>query len=144
MYKWVINIIIIAIISAFLSSIGLKIIVNNDVMMTLYTVSGIMFSIGLGLIVSFNLSEIKHPIYLKEIRENIKKVRNSFIFSFICLTVFFVIIQCLDEFDLSFLFFNSKIFVALTLLHSIVYYIYNFLSIQKLNDDILDKINRSR
>lgn len=144
MYKWVINIIIIAIISAFLSSIELKIIVNNDVMMTLYTVSGIMFSIGLGLIVSFNLSEVKNSTYLKEIRENIKKVRNSFIFSFICLTVFFVIIQCLDEFDLSFLFFNSKIFVALTLLHSIFYYIYNFLLIQELNDDILDKINRSR
>lgn len=144
MYKWVANILIIAIISALLSLAKVKIIVNNDVMMTLYTVSGIMFSIGLGLVVSFNLSEVKNPNYLRKIRINIKKVRDSFICSFICLTIFFVIIQCLDEFNLFFLFFNSRIFVAMTLLHSIVYYIYNFLSIQKLNDDILDKINSSR
>ena len=34
---------------------------------TLYNVSGIMFSIGLGLIVSFNLSGIRNREYIKEI-----------------------------------------------------------------------------
>lgn len=38
---------------------------------TLYNVSGIMFSIGLGLIVSFNLSGIRNREYIKEIRKNI-------------------------------------------------------------------------
>lgn len=41
---------------------------------TLYNVSGIMFSIGLGLIVSFNLSGIRNREYIKEIRKNIHSV----------------------------------------------------------------------
>lgn len=144
MYKWVINIIVIAIISVLISLSGLKITVNEAVMMTLYTVSGIMFSIGLGLIVSFNLTEVKNPIYLSKIRKNIKRVRDSFICYFICLTILFVIIQCLDDLRFSFLFFNFRVFVAITLLHSIIYYIHNFLLIQELNDDILDKINKTK
>lgn len=144
MYKWVINIIVIAIISVLISLSGLKITVNEAVMMTLYTVSGIMFSIGLGLIVSFNLTEVKNPIYLSKIRKNIKRVRDSFICYFICLTILFVIIQCLDDLRFSFLFFNFRVFVAITLLHSIIYYIHNFLLIQELNDDILDKINETK
>ncbi|MBI0028543.1 MULTISPECIES: hypothetical protein [unclassified Gilliamella] len=144
MYKWVINIIVIAIISVLISLSGLKITVNEAVMMTLYTVSGIMFSIGLGLIVSFNLTEVKNPIYLSKIRKNIKRVRDAFICYFICLTILFVIIQCLDDLRFSFLFFNFRVFVAITLLHSIIYYIHNFLLIQELNDDILDKINETK
>ena len=144
LYKWVINIIVIAIISVLISLSGLKITVNEAVMMTLYTVSGIMFSIGLGLIVSFNLTEVKNPIYLSKIRKNIKRVRDAFICYFICLTILFVIIQCLDDLKFSFLFFNFRVFVAITLLHSIIYYIHNFLLIQELNDDILDKINETK
>lgn len=43
---------------------------------TLYNVSGIMFSIGLGLIVSFNLSGIRNREYIKEIRKNIANIRD--------------------------------------------------------------------
>ena len=46
---------------------------------TLYNVSGIMFSIGLGLIVTFNLSGIRNREYIKEIRKNIANIRNIFI-----------------------------------------------------------------
>ena len=46
---------------------------------TLYNVSGIMFSIGLGLIVTFNLSGIRNREYIKEIRKNIANIRDIFI-----------------------------------------------------------------
>lgn len=57
---------------------------------TLYNVSGIMFSIGLGLIVSFNLSGIRNREYIKEIRKNIANIRDIFISYFIISTLIYI------------------------------------------------------
>lgn len=125
-------------------------------MNTIYTVSGIMFSIGLGLIVTFNLQGIKNKTYIKKIRQNLKDVRSTYILYFAISTICFVIdkyfreidntiikesiisINLTDSFTLNF---NVAVFLGLLMFYSILYFIINFLAIQKLNDDIFDKLN---
>lgn len=66
---------------------------------TLYNVSGIMFSIGLGLIVSFNLSGIRNREYIKEIRKNIANIRDIFISYFIISTLIYIYIPVFNKFN---------------------------------------------
>ena len=116
---------------------------------TIFTVSGIVFSLGLGLIVTFNLSSIKNKKYIAEIRKTLNKVRNSFIFYFIVTVVCYILDKYLrDKCIISLPLFKMKnlqielnyaIFFCVLMFYSIAYYVINFLNIQKLNDDIFDK-----
>lgn len=111
---------------------------------TLYNVSGIMFSIGLGLIVSFNLSGVRNRKYIKEIRKNIVNIRNIFIYYFIISTFIYITYSYIGvmEFKYKWLYIkiDTSIFACMFLLFSIMYFTINFLSIQKLNDEIFDRI----
>lgn len=120
---------------------------------TIFTINGIMFSIGLGLISNFNLQGIKKKSYLRDIRKNISSVRNSFIWLFVLsaasfiLTNFFKAVQLYNgdfsywgyDFSLS-IKFDIAIFSLLFMSFSILYFIYNFIEIQNLNDEIVDRI----
>ncbi len=115
---------------------------------TIYTVSGIMFSIGLGLIVTFNPSGVKNRDYITALRANIANVRNAFLTHFGLSTVYYVLNQYLSKpqyelhahlfVDISF---SWSIFLCLLMFYSAVYFVINFIEIQKLNNDIFDKIN---
>jgi uncharacterized membrane protein len=115
---------------------------------TIYTVSGIMFSIGLGLIVTFNPSGVKNKAYIVALRANIADVRNAFLTHFGLSTVYYVLNQYLSapEYEIHTHFiiklsFNWSIFLCLLMLYSAVYFVINFIEIQKLNNDIFDRIN---
>ena len=117
---------------------------------TIFTVSGIMFSVGLGLIVTFNMGGIKNKKYIKLLRGNIDRVRNSFLKYFLISTVCFTADYYLRQKGLNITAINIKdthfelnwsVLFCLLMLYSIVYYIINFIAIQKLNNDIFDKAN---
>lgn len=115
---------------------------------TIYTVSGIMFSIGLGLIVTFNPAGVKNKDYIRALRANIIDVRNAFLTHFGLSTVYYVLNQYLSdpkyEIHTHFVFnisFSWSIFLCLLMLYSAIYFVINFIEIQKLNNDIFDKIN---
>ena len=117
---------------------------------TIFTISGIMFSVGLGLIVTFSIGGVKNKKYIRLLRSNINKVRNSFLQYFLLSTICFTLdyylrqkglnIAAIDvkytQFEL-----NWSVFFCLLMLYSIFYYIINFIEIQKLNNDIFDKTN---
>jgi len=135
---------------SFIISNAISIKLDAFFMNTFYTVSGIMFSIGIGLVVTFNLQGIKNKSYIKDIRKNLNNVRNSYIIYFSLTTICFVIdnylrtekidtaIKILDKLSLPF---NAPLFFFLLILYSIAYFIVNFLELQKLNNDIFDKMN---
>jgi hypothetical protein len=119
---------------------------------TIFTVSGIMFSVGLGLIVTFNISGVKNGKHIKQLRTNINKVRNSFIIYFLITTISYILDKYLrDSKTLSASFqignthieLNWSVLFCLLMLYSIIYYVANFIEIQKLNNDIFDKVNES-
>ena len=137
-YKFVYVFIFMSIISILPPLVEINIIVNNIVMIVLYTICWVMFFIGKRRFLSLDLSEIKHPIYLNALKKNIKWVRESFIWLLICVTIFFVIAQCLDKLDLSIPFFDYRVFTMLTLLEAIAYYDCNCRGIKRLNNEILE------
>ncbi len=117
---------------------------------TIFTVSGIMFSVGLGLIVTFNIGDVKNKKYIKQLRGNIDRVRNSFLKYFLISTICFTADYYLRQKGLNITIINIKdtqfelnwsVLFCLLMLYSIVYYIINFIEIQKLNNDIFDKTN---
>lgn len=117
---------------------------------TIYTVSGIMFSVGLGLIVTFNISGVKNKTYITQLRNNIDRVRNVFLKYFLLSTVCFILDYYLRQRELNITPFNIKnlhielnwsMLFCLLMLYCIIYYIINFIAIQKLNNDIFDKTN---
>ncbi|MEP0004426.1 MAG: hypothetical protein ABJ387_01485 [Balneola sp.] len=116
---------------------------------TIYTVSGIMFSLGLGLIVTFNMNGVKNPAYISQIRENINDVRNSFLKYFILTTICYIVDFYLRqngintfsiEIGTNLFKFNLSILFCLLMMYSIIYYVINFIEIQNLNNDIFDKL----
>lgn len=116
---------------------------------TIYNIAGIMFSIGLGLIVTFNLSGIKNPVYISKLRLNIKRISRLFIFYFSIASLCYLLsnVKFANPCLVSPNFFNYKLIFSfnivynLIILYSIIYFIINFLMIRELNDDLYDRIN---
>ncbi|PWD85807.1 hypothetical protein DC081_06500 [Ignatzschineria cameli] len=116
---------------------------------TIFTINGIMFSIGLGIVSNFNLQGIRRWDYIATIRKNINLVRNSFISFFSVSSFSFILVNLLsddvfyhyDRFNLTL---DLKdiltIFSLFVMVYSIIYFIYNFIKIQDLSQSIFDRI----
>lgn len=123
--------------------------IGGHIINTLYTVSGIMFSIGLGLVVMFNPYGVRNKNITKLIKNDVNKVRNSYI-SLFSISTFCILldnilskriisIKLIKSFSLEF---NFPLFSVLVLLFSISYYVVNFVALQKLSNDIFDETNK--
>ena len=65
---------------------------NDSTLNVLYTVSGILFSVGLGLIITFVPNGVKNPAYIVEIRKTLNGVVIVSLLSFqwlLCCMCFF-------------------------------------------------------
>ncbi len=114
---------------------------------TLYSVCGIMFSIGLGLIVTFNMAGVRNKGYIKKIRKSLLVIRNSFLRYFTISTFCLILNEYLKDFEFTWEFksivwkFSPSMLFFLLIIYSIVFFIINFLSVQELGHDIYDKVN---
>ena len=113
----------------------------------IYTVSGIILSVGLSLIVTFNLNGVKNKIYIKRIRENLHSIRSSFIIEFAIATIAYILNKHIRTdfstktvFDIEIVF-SFPVLFNIIIFYAIAYFITNMISIEKLNEDIFDKIN---
>lgn len=120
----------------------------SDFLGTLYTVAGIMFSIGMGIICAINLEKVKNIKFYKAIKTNILQVRNIYLYYFAIISVGYLAYQLAPEFELAItiqgvaITFRLSLLVALLTVLSIVYFTLNFLAIQKLNFQITEKSNQ--
>ena len=108
-----------------------------------------MFSIGLGLIVTFNPAGVKNQSYLRLIRDNVASVRNKFLIHFGLTTFWYILNQYVAKLEMVYtykesftLHFSASIFLCLAMLYSSIYFIINFIALQKLNNDIFDVVNK--
>ena len=122
---------------------------DNLFLNTCFTVSSIVFSVGLILIVTFNLTGIKNRYYIEKIRDVIHNMRNKFISYFFMVVIIYLLgnyininnikIISISGFDIMF---DLSTFFCMMIILSVAYFIVNFLEIQKLNEDIFDRVNR--
>ena len=120
----------------------LEIAVDTFIISTLYNAISIVFSVGMGLIVTFSLDGIKNKEIIDRIRTNIKLIRNKFILLFSLCTLLLMAEKYWPE--ITILSINFKNFAHLTTVISfaffIGYFVYNFIQIQTLKDNIFDEL----
>jgi hypothetical protein len=129
-------------------SMLIKFNIDDFFMNTIFTVLSIMFSIGLGILVTFNLHGARKKSFISKIRRNINLVRDSYIYYFSISTLLYIIEKYVrkSKNNLIDLFSNDNIdiqidfsfVVCFFLLYAIFYFIFNFLQVQKLNEEIFD------
>lgn len=128
------------VIAALITYFGIS--VENSIISTLYNTIGIVFAIGMGLIVTFSITGVENKNYISSIRKNIKQVRQKFILLFSICTFLFI---CKDNvphkeiYSIDYYIIVSN-FILLFFVFSIVYFIINFIRLQNLNNDIFDRL----
>ncbi len=118
--------------------------IGKDVSNTLFTIVGIMFSIGMSIAVTSNTSVVVNKNIRKSIREEINHIRDLFINCFAVVAIIYVLNIIFENWTLKvyeYKIFNLGIFQLIIQLYSIAYFVVNFKSLQNLNNQIGDSIN---
>lgn len=102
----------------------------------LYTITGIMFSIGLSLTVISSTAGVRNKDIKKRIRMDIKNTRNHFILTFLLASATYIMYLVTPPLSWSFL--NRSWGMLILQGVSIVYFVYNFIAIQKFHEQIED------
>ncbi len=110
--------------------------IGESAVNALYTVAGIMFSIGLSLTVISNTSGVKNQTIKGQIRKEIKTTRNHFIYSFFLASSAYFLYLIVPPLNCSFL--NRSWMMMIIQGVSIGYFVYNFIALQKFNEQIED------
>ena len=125
-----------------------------DYVSTLYTIVGIVFSVGMSLIISVSTREVKNKEAKKEIRRKMSYVTNSYILSFALASILFILLDmrgnALPEHQpktvelFRYVVFWKSDFLILSLGFYVLSYIGNFMAIQDMNREIEDIIDKER
>lgn len=134
----VIRFIVVIIITLVISSIA-YLSVNDSVLSTLYNVSCIVFSVGMGLIVSFSLNGVREKGYINSIKKNLDNTRSSFIIEFSFVTFFYILYSYIPNIVINYIRLDWSCFVAVFTVFSICFFVKNFIAIQDLKDDIFER-----
>ncbi|MBD5238478.1 MAG: hypothetical protein HDS64_01730 [Bacteroidales bacterium] len=130
------------IIAAALSSLG--IIGNSNVLQTLFTVLGIVFSISMSLLVSFSLAKILNKSSRLKLRNSISHTRNMLLIDFGISTFSLVVALLWAQDSLiikrSWFVLDIMLLAVVIIAVSLVYEIYNFRKLHRLHTDIEDAI----
>lgn len=131
------------VLSVFLANVGVK--GNTEVLKTLFTVQGIVFSISMSLLLSFNLSKILNKSIRISIRREILNTRTMLLIDFVSSTFFLVVAllwkpDCIRYELCSWLVLDIDLIALLCVGQSLFYEIYNFGCIHKLHSDIEDAV----
>ncbi len=142
MIRMLIRVTVAIFVALLLSIVGVQ--GNTIVLQTLFTVLGIVFSISMSLLVSFNLSKILNKKMRKSFRFAIEKTRNALIRDFLISTA--IMIASLiwkDDYiriKLSFIIVDVMLIAVSLVAVSLLFEIYNFRKIHKLHTDIEDAV----
>lgn len=152
MKKSIIVILFIILITLIISNVWI-IQIESSVLSAFFTVAGIVFSIGLSLIVSFNMTGIENPSFIKNIRSDLYVLKNKYLIYFgfssaiyllneilfpkQSLSLNIVTIYELSEYEIVF---NIGLLACVSFIFSIIYSVNNMLRTQKLNHDIFDEV----
>lgn len=109
---------------------------------TLYTVAGVIFSVGMSITISSKTDMVSNPVMKKSIRKSYIRVRDSFMYYFGVDTLLFITSVGVSIPIIPKSFFSNL--SALFLIISISYYIYNFIRLQSLGEQIEDQILKEK
>lgn len=118
--------------------------IGNEVSNTLFTIVGIMFSIGMSIAVTSNTSVVVNKKIRKSLRDEINRIRDLFISCFSIVAFIYVLNIIFTNRTLEvwgYKIFSLEVCQLLIQLYSITHFIVNFMSLQNLNNQIGDAMN---
>ena len=149
-FRKMIKVLVALLVCAVFSLMPLKI--NDSTLTVFYSLAGVLFSVGMSLVISFNSSRIRSEVKRNTIRERMHGIRNNLIVVILLATAVYVVYSLFDDkSSLSVLWYDSDSFkfesnwsfpVLMFLIYCSVVFVSNFLDIQDLYEDIDDKIQR--
>lgn len=119
---------------------------NTVVLQTLFTVLGIVFSISMSLLVSFNLSKVLNDWVRKDIRTSIGHLRNMLLADFSVSTLELVVALLFVKDNSVYRYFDGYIVIDVQLIAlciitmSLIYEAYNFKKLHDLHCSIEDRL----
>ena len=148
--KIVIVFIVSAVISILFPTFISNVVINETVISTLFTIVGIIFSVGMSLIISVSTSGVKNREARKVFRDQLSNIRFHFIAVFIIETLLYILLpQGKNEevFDVIIIYgagikMSCNIFIVACLFAGITYYIINYYSIQSSIYELEDRIDQ--
>lgn len=136
MKKIVIYLLISAILAGLLSFFS-SVSVSDAVLNTIYTVAGVIFSVGMSIAITPKTEKVTNVRMRAEIRLSYQVVRDSFMYLFGVSTMLFILTKVWEMPHYpSFCDIMCTLFILLT----IIYYIHNFVELQKLGLQIEDQV----
>ena len=115
--------------------------VPEDVLGTIYTVAGVIFSVGMSIAISPKTDSVANEKMRIAIRSSYLRVRNSFMYLFSICTILFILAEVLTIKALpSFWDILCMVFILV----SVVFFIYNFTMLQKLGEQIEDQVLKEK
>lgn len=142
--------IIAAFLCVFLSCVPIKI--PKDALNVLYGIVGVLFSVGMSLIIAFTAKDIVNSELKKILRKSMHQVRNNFLWIFFISTLFYVVFSIVGEnSQISIHFFKTESYeltvtfsvsvaVLGILIYSTIALVSNYMDIQGFYEDIEDRI----
>lgn len=144
------------IIAAFLCVIlsCIPISIPKDALNVLYGIVGVLFSVGMSLIIAFTAKDIINNELKKLLRKSMHQVRNNFLWIFFISTFFYVAFSIIGEnSQFSIVFFKTESYeltvtfsvsvaVLGELLYSTIALVSNYMDIQSFYEDIEDRIQK--
>lgn len=142
--------IIAAFLCVFLSCVPIKI--PKDALNVLYGIVGVLFSVGMSLIIAFTAKDIVNSELKKILRKSMYQVRNNFLWIFFISTLFYVVFSIVGEnsqFSIHFfktesyeltVTFSVSVAVLGILIYSTIALVSNYMDIQGFYEDIEDRI----
>lgn len=117
---------------------------NAAVLQTLFAVLGIVFSISMSLLVSFNLSKVLNKKIRRGLRNEISHTRNLLLYDFGLSTLISSVALIWDEnslrYDINGIVIDITLLGVTLVATSLIYEIYNFRKLHKLHTDIEDAV----
>ena len=129
------------------------IVVKDGTLTIFYALVGVIFSVGMSLIISFNGSAIENAELRAEIRTNVHDIRNNFLTVFLVCSALYCVYSLLSEnlqvikikpYEGISIHFTWSFSVLLFHIYSMIALISNYIDIQKLYEGIEDRIIRER
>ena len=116
--------------------------ITDSSVTVLYTVSGIMFSLGLSQIMAFSFSEIPNDTYVERFRVQLRAIRRSFLILFAIGSLFILVMDVEYSFRWRFLQIDTRSVVSLYQLFCLAYFARNFAAMQQIKEEIEDQLRK--
>lgn len=118
--------------------------IEKSTINTLFTIAGVLFSVGASLLVTSNASNVPNEKFKRNIRNEVSSILRKFLFCLFVISAVFILLETKMEIPIGNWFvWHISHFLLFANIFAIFYFAINFIKIQAINRRIDDEVNKS-